>query len=129
MLLHLLFAACPFNNHKITMVFELLSNSCFGFLPTDRRRKRIHAYVEPVTWGCFFRTVAYSWRYASRPEIIIERSSCCRAVERTILTGSIWRAYLLEFGMSGIVSNFLKLVRLDIFIDDFCLYPLPANLF
>src|SRR5215510_10382388 len=71
----------------------------------------------------------YSWRYAPRPEIMIERSCCCGAIERAILTGSMWRANLLELGMSRIVGNFLKLVRLDIFIDDFCLYPLPARLF
>src|SRR4029077_14791119 len=77
----------------------------------------------------FLRKVAYSWRYSPRPEIMIERSCRCRAIERAILTGRIWRAYLLEFGMSRIVSNLLKLVRLDIFINDFCLYPLPASFF
>src|SRR5262245_61059284 len=111
------------------MFFELLFNGRFSFLPTDTRRKLIHAYVEPIACSCFLGKIAYGWRYVSRSEIAIERSCCCRTIERAILTGGIWRAYLLELGMSRIVSNLLKLVRLDIFIDDFRLYPLPARLF
>ena len=37
MFLHLFFAACSFNNHKISMFFKLLFNGRFGFIPTERQ--------------------------------------------------------------------------------------------